>query len=40
MSVGYALTDTAAHNGYHLGQIVLVRQMIGAWPPEGGAYTW
>jgi hypothetical protein len=40
MTVGFALLDTAMHNGHHLGQITLLRQLIGAWPPEGGAYTW
>ena len=40
MTVGYALLDVAAHNAYHVGQIVLLRQLIGAWPPEGGAFTW
>lgn len=30
----------ASHNSYHLGQIVLVRQLLGAWPPPGGGLTW
>lgn len=34
------LQVTAAHNSYHLGQIVLLRQLIGAWPPAAGGFTW
>jgi uncharacterized damage-inducible protein DinB len=26
----------AAHNSYHLGQIVMLRRLLGAWPPPGG----
>ncbi len=29
-----------AHNGYHLGQIVMLRQELGAWPPPRGGDTW
>jgi len=29
-----------AHNSYHLGQIVLLRQELGAWPPPRGGDTW
>ncbi len=32
----YGYVDRALHNGYHLGQIVLLRQMLGIWPPAGG----
>lgn len=28
------------HNSYHLGQIVLLRQQLGAWPPPRGGVTW
>lgn len=28
------------HNSYHMGQVVLVRQMLGAWPPPSGGDTW
>jgi hypothetical protein len=34
------LVDNHAHNGHHLGQVVLMRQMLGAWPPPSGSYTW
>jgi hypothetical protein len=29
------LHSLAVHNAYHLGKIVALRQMIGAWPPKG-----
>ena len=28
------LHSLAVHNAYHLGKIVSLRQMIGAWPPK------
>jgi uncharacterized damage-inducible protein DinB len=28
------------HNSYHLGQIVLLRAELGAWPPPRGGVTW
>lgn len=28
------LCSLAVHNAYHLGKIVALRQMIGAWPPK------
>jgi len=41
---GYTVRDAiehmAAHNSHHLGQVVLLRQMLGAWPPPSGSYTW
>lgn len=27
----------ADHNAYHVGQLVTLRQLIGAWPPEAGS---
>lgn len=35
-----ALTHLAVHNAHHLGQIVTLRQMMGAWPPPEGSWTW
>lgn len=29
-----ALHSLAVHNAYHLGKIVALRQLIGAWPPK------
>lgn len=28
------------HNSYHLGQIVMLRQLLGSWPPPSGGNTW
>lgn len=30
----------ASHNSYHIGQIVLIRRMLGSWPPPSGGDTW
>jgi uncharacterized damage-inducible protein DinB len=35
-----AIVHMGAHNAHHLGQIILLRQIIGAWPPPAGSYTW
>jgi uncharacterized damage-inducible protein DinB len=40
MSVREQLEGIAAHNAYHLGRIVLLRQLFGAWPPPSGGDTW
>lgn len=37
---GEGLALLAQHNSYHLGQIVLLRRVLGAWPPPGGGDTW
>ena len=34
------LWQMVAHNSYHVGQIALVRRMLGAWPPRGGGDSW
>jgi uncharacterized damage-inducible protein DinB len=34
------LWQTVVHNSYHLGQIVLIRERLGIWPPEEGSDTW
>jgi hypothetical protein len=39
-TVGDALTHVAMHNAHHLGQIITLRQLMGAWPPPGGSFTW
>jgi uncharacterized damage-inducible protein DinB len=28
------------HNSHHLGQIITLRQQLGAWPPPKGGDTW
>jgi len=40
MTVREQLESLGAHNGYHFGRIVLLRQLLGAWPPASGGYTW
>jgi uncharacterized damage-inducible protein DinB len=40
MAVREQLESLGAHNHYHFGRIVLLRQLIGAWPPPSGGYSW
>ena len=40
MSVRDQLISLATHNAYHLGRIVLLRQLLQAWPPASGGFTW
>ncbi len=38
---GFAVIQAmASHLSYHLGEIVLLRRMMGAWPPPSGGYSW
>ena len=38
--VSYDLAESALHNAYHLGQVALLRQTLGFWPPDGGDESW
>jgi len=40
MTVREQLENMAAHNAYHLGRMVLMRQLLRAWPPPSGGYSW
>jgi len=40
MPIREQLESLAAHNAYHFGRIVLLRQLNGAWPPASGGFTW
>lgn len=40
MTIREQLESLAAHNAYHFGRIVLLRQLLGAWPPPSGGYSW
>jgi hypothetical protein len=40
MTVREQLESLAAHSAYHLGRVVLLRQMMGSWPPPSGGFTW
>lgn len=35
-----AMRAMGNHVSYHVGQIALLRRMLGAWPPPGGGDTW
>jgi uncharacterized damage-inducible protein DinB len=35
-----SLIHMATHNAHHLGQIVILRQLMGCWPPPAGSWTW
>lgn len=39
-TVDEVLLMIVIHNSYHLGQIALIRQLLGIWPPQGGADSW
>lgn len=39
-SVRDALVHIAQHNAHHLGQIILLRQIMNRWPPPSGSWTW
>jgi uncharacterized damage-inducible protein DinB len=39
-TVDAILWQTVGHNSYHVGQIVMIRRMMGAWPPKAGGDTW
>jgi uncharacterized damage-inducible protein DinB len=34
------LWQTAVHNSYHVGQIAMIRRVLGVWPPRAGGDTW
>jgi len=35
-----ALVHVAQHNSHHLGQVILLRQLMAVWPPPAGSWTW
>ncbi len=39
-TVRAVLWQTVAHNSYHVGQIVVLRQCLGSWPARKGGDTW
>ena len=39
-TVREALVHIATHNAHHLGQVIVLRQMLGCWPPPAGSWTW
>jgi uncharacterized damage-inducible protein DinB len=40
MTAREQLENMSAHNAYHFGRIVMLRQMAGSWPPRSGGFTW
>lgn len=40
LTVEDIVTQIAAHNSYHVGQIALLRRQLSAWPPKAGGDTW
>ncbi len=36
---GDAIMHLALHNAHHLGQVITLRQQLGAWPPPAGRWT-
>ena len=40
MTVREQLESLGAHNAYHFGRIVLLRQLQGLWPPPSGGISW
>jgi hypothetical protein len=34
------LSAIASHNSYYIGQAVVLRQILGKWPPPSGGLTW
>ncbi len=40
MTVREQLESLGAHNAYHLGRIVFLRQLLGLWPPRSGGFNW
>jgi hypothetical protein len=40
MTVRDQLISLAGHNAYHFGRMVLLRQLLGAWPPATAGFTW
>jgi uncharacterized damage-inducible protein DinB len=39
-TLGAILSQIIAHNSYHLGQIAMIRRVLGAWPPKAGGDSW
>lgn len=37
---GSGLLHGAVHSAHHLGQVVVLRQIMGLWPPAAGPMTW
>ncbi len=40
ITVGAFMLQQVTHDCYHLGQVALLRRLMGAWPPPNGGNTW
>ncbi len=40
MTAREQIESLVAHNAYHFGRVVLLRQIMGLWPPSSGGFTW
>jgi len=38
-TIADALMHVATHNAHHIGQVIVLRQLMGAWPPPAGSWT-
>lgn len=39
-TLGAVITQMVAHNSYHVGQIAMLRRVMGIWPPRAGGDSW
>jgi uncharacterized damage-inducible protein DinB len=39
-SLEAALWQLVVHNSYHIGQIAMIRRVLGVWPPRAGGDSW
>ena len=39
-TAGDVVSHVALHNSHHLGQVIVLRQCMGMWPPPSGGFTW
>lgn len=35
-----AIIHVSNHTAHHLGQVIVLRQLLGSWPPPAGSWTW
>jgi hypothetical protein len=38
--VPHSIFQLLAHTSYHIGQVVILRQLLGKWPPPSGGLPW
>ena len=40
LTIRDAPVHVATRNAHHLGQVIILQQLSGLWPPPAGSYTW